>query len=286
MTTPAAEMPLRNATAAALKLDRVSFHYDGVPAVEDVSLCIARGESVALLGANGSGKSTLLRILNGLASPSSGVFRAYGEDIAERALKDEATSHRFRRRVGFVFQNADAQLFCATVREELAFGPLQMNLPAGEVESRIADVAAMLEIDPLLDRPPFQLSGGEKRKVAIGSVLAINPDVILLDEPTTGLDPRSQMWLIELLATLCDVGKTIVSATHDLDIVTEIADRAVILGEDHRIAADGPSAELLADRDLLLRVNLIHEHSHFHQGEKHTHAHHHAGPHEHNHHDA
>src|SRR5207248_4787413 len=132
------------------------------------------------------------KILNGLVHPRSGAFRAFGEEISERSLRDEARASLFRQRVGFVFQNADAQLFSSTVREEIAFGPVQMGLAAREIERRVADLAAMLEIEPLLDRPTFRLSGGEKKKVAIASVMAINPEVILLDEPTNGLDPRSQ----------------------------------------------------------------------------------------------
>jgi cobalt/nickel transport system ATP-binding protein len=268
----------------AFELSGVSFAYgEDVPALRDVSLTIARGEKVVLLGANGSGKSTLLKILNGLLHPTSGAFRAFGEEITERALRDEAVAHRFRRRVGFIFQNSDAQLFSATVRDEIAFGPLQMGLTPGQVEQRIADVATMLDIARLLDRPPFRLSGGEKKKVALASILVINPEVILLDEPTGGLDPRSQRWLVELLMTLHGAGKTLVTATHDLDIVSEIADRAVVMNEEHAIEAAGHPCDILEDTELLLRVNLIHEHTHWHEGHRHSHPHFHGGDHAHEH---
>jgi len=196
------------------ELDHVSFAYeDSGPALCDVSLSITRGERVAVLGANGSGKSTLLRLLDGLVFPATGCVRAFGEALSERALRDEAQARRFRRRVGLVFQNADAQLFSTSVREEIAFGPLQLGLDREQVATRVADVAGMLGLDGLLERPPFRLSGGEKKKVAIASVLVVNPEVILLDEPTAGLDPRTQGWLLDLLAELHRLGKTLVSAS-------------------------------------------------------------------------
>lgn len=268
----------------AFQLSRVSYAYEGVlPALKDISLHVERGEKVALLGANGSGKSTLLKLMNGLVHPMTGTVAAFGEEINERALRDEALVHRFRRRVGFVFQNADAQLFCATVREEIAFGPLQMEMSQAEVARRIEDVAAMLGITPLLERPPYRLSGGEKKKVALASVLVINPEAILLDEPTGGLDPRSQRWLVDLLVTLHRAGKTLVTATHDLSIVPEIADRVFVLNEQHSIERVGAPREVLADMELLVGVNLIHEHGHYHGTLYHSHPHHHGGEHEHEH---
>ncbi|MCC6728711.1 MAG: ABC transporter ATP-binding protein [Chthonomonadales bacterium] len=265
-------------------LERVSFAYpESPPVLRDLSLCVARGEQVAILGANGSGKSSLLRLLDALVYPSAGRFVAFGEEVTEAALRDQETSRRFRRRVGLVFQNADAQLFCPTVREDLAFGPLQLGLSPAEVERRVADVAAMLGMGALLDRAPFHLSGGEKRKAAIGGVLAANPDVLLLDEPTSGLDPRSQWWLVETLQALGRAGKTIVLATHDLELVPLVTSRAVILGEDHALLADAEPEALLGDRDLLLGANLIHAHSHRHGTIEHVHTHHHAGDHAHEH---
>ena len=268
----------------AFTLSNVSYAYgEGVVALRDVSLTIARGEKVAILGANGCGKSTLIKLLDGLLHPQSGTFTAFGEPVTETALRDEAFAYRFRRRVGFIFQNSDAQLFSPTVREEIAFGPLQMGLSREEIERRLADVVALLGIGRLLDRPPFQLSGGEKKKVAIASTLVVNPDVILLDEPTNGLDPRSQRWLVELLVALHAAGKTLVTATHDLSIVPEIADRALVFGEDHTLLAEGSSSAILADIPLLLRVNLIHEHWHRHGSLFHSHSHHHDAEHDHTH---
>ncbi len=243
-------------------------------ALDGVSFEVRPGEKVALLGANGCGKSTLLKILDGLIFPDAGSFEAFGQAVTEENLQDEGFSMGFRSRVGFIFQNSDAQVFSPSVREEVAFGPLQLGWTKEKVEERIGDVMAMLEIEGLADRAPFQLSGGEKKRVAIASVLVMNPDVLLFDEPTAALDPRTQEWLTELIAELGRAGKTIVLATHDLDVLDVIADRCLVFSEEHRVVGMGTPSEVLADRDLLLRVNLIHEHSHIHVAEgEHAHEH-------------
>jgi cobalt/nickel transport system ATP-binding protein len=241
-----------------------------------VSFSVSRGEKVALLGANGCGKSTLLKVLDGLVFPDSGSLHAFGEPVTEDTLNDEQFSKGFRSRVGFIFQNSDAQVFSPTVREEIAFGPLQLGWDRAKVEGRIADTLAMLEIEDLADRAPFQLSGGEKKRVAIASVLVMNPEVLLFDEPTAALDPRTQQWLVELIAELNRSGKTIVLATHDLDVLEVVADRCLVFSEDHRLVAEGSPGKVLADRDLLLSVNLIHEHSHVHLDDPSEHAHEHG----------
>ncbi len=253
----------------------------GVEALAAVDLQVDRGERLAVLGANGSGKSTLLKVLAGLVEPTGGTVEAFGARIDGGALGDEAVAQGFRRRVGMVFQSADAQLFSPTVRDEVAFGPLHLGLPRDEVAGRVDDTLGMLGLRDLAERPPYNLSGGEKKKVALACVLSINPEVLLLDEPTNGLDPRTQEWLIELLGQLHLAGKTIVLATHQLDVLGRLADRALVLGEDHRPAADGPLAAVLADRELLLSVNLIHEHAHHHGALLHSHPHAHPPGHEH-----
>jgi cobalt/nickel transport system ATP-binding protein len=259
---------------AVFRLTAVGYQYGpGVEALAGIDLTIDPGERLAILGANGSGKSTLLKVLAGLAEPTQGEVAAFGERISGGALSDEAVAERFRRRVGMVFQSADAQLFNPTVRDEVAFGPLHLDLPHDEIVGRVEDTLAMLGLGALAERAPYNLSGGEKKKVALASVLSINPEVLMLDEPTNGLDPRTQEWLIELLATLNRAGKTIVVATHQLDVLERLVDRAVVLGEDHRPAADGPLSDVLADRDLLLAVNLIHEHAHHHGALLHSHSH-------------
>jgi cobalt/nickel transport system ATP-binding protein len=229
------------------------------PALDGVSLRVGHGETVALLGANGCGKSTLLKLLDGLLFADSGTFTAFGEEVTEEKLEDEQFNQGFRSRVGFVFQNSDAQVFSPSVREEIAFGCLQLGLDRHVANERVDDVLAMLGIADLADRAPFQLSGGQKKRVAIASVLVMNPEVLLFDEPTAALDPRTQFWLIELLEQLRAAGKTIVLATHDLDTLPDLADRCVVFDEQHRIAADAPTADVLADRALLLSANLIHE---------------------------
>jgi len=240
----------------------VSYAYLGrFPALDRVSLEVARGERVALLGANGCGKSTLLKVLDGLLAPDAGTFTAFGAQVTEDRLEDEQFNRGFRSRVGFIFQNSDAQVFSPTVREEIAFGPLNMALPRDLVEARVADTLAMLEIGDLADRAPYQLSGGQKKRVAIASVLVMNPEVLLFDEPTAALDPRTGQWLTELIVDLHEAGKTIVLATHDLATLDVLADRCVVFSEDHRIVAEGPPADVLGRTDLLLGVNLIHERS-------------------------
>ena len=250
----------RRAADEVFSCEDVHYSYlERFPALEGVSFSVSRGEKVALLGANGCGKSTLLKILDGLIFPDSGSFHAFGQPVTEDNLEDEQFSMGFRSRVGFIFQNSDAQVFSPTVREEIAFGPLQLGWKRKKVERRIDDVLGMLDIEGLADRAPYQLSGGEKKRVAIASVLVMNPEVLLFDEPTAALDPRTQQWLIDLIVELNQAGKTIVLATHDLDCLDVLADRALVIAEDHTLAADAPPADLLADRDLLLAVNLIHE---------------------------
>jgi cobalt/nickel transport system ATP-binding protein len=258
---------------ALLVAEHVSYSYlERFPALVDVSVSVGRAEKVALLGANGCGKSTMLKLLDGLLFPDGGRYTAFDSEVTEDHLEDEQFSQGFRSRVGFVFQNSDAQVFSPTVREEIAFGPLNMGLGRDEAAARVDDTLAMLGIAALADRPPYQLSGGQKKRVAIASVLAMNPEVLLFDEPTAALDPRTQEWLIDLVVQLNDAGKTIVLATHDLDTLERLADRCIVFSEDHRVAGEGPTAQILGDDELLVSVNLVHEHAHTHTGVVHSHA--------------
>ena len=234
------------------------------PALADVSLTVRRGEKVALLGANGCGKSTLLKVLDGLLFPDAGSYRAFGAVVTEQHLEDQQFSEGFRSRVGFVFQNSDAQVFSSNVRDEIAFGPLNMAMPLDQVKRRVDDTLELLDIADIADRAPYQLSGGQKKRVAIGSVLVMNPEVLIFDEPTAALDPRTQHWLMELIVELNRAGKTIVLATHDLATLETLADRCAVFSEEHRIVAEGTPEEILGDRRLLLSVNLIHHHTHRH----------------------
>jgi cobalt/nickel transport system ATP-binding protein len=256
---------------------------DGLVALDGVCLTIKAGEKVAILGANGSGKSTLLKLLDGLYFPSAGELLAFGEPVTEKALQEEERAFAFRRRVGLLFQDSDVQLFSPTVWDEVAFGPLQLGLGQERLEERVEAVLDFLGIRSLAERPPYRLSGGEKKKVALASVLVLEPEVLLLDEPTANLDPRTQSSLIELLIRLNAEGRTIITATHDLDIVEEIADWVYILGEGHRFVAQGRPREMLAQRELLLATNLVHEHRHRHDGAVHAHPHPHHTYHDHEH---
>jgi len=195
-------------------------------------------------------------------------------------------AREFRQKVGLLFQNPDAQLFCPTVEEELAFGPLQLGLPEEQIERRVSDVLTLVGIEPLRHRSPQSLSGGEKKKVALAALLTCGPRVILMDEPSASLDPRTQQWLARFLQTLQSRGVTLILSSHDLGFVAETTDRALILSEDHRLVYDGPVAAALRDLDLLLSVNLIHAHAHAHNGLIHPHPHLHEIWHNHPHPDA
>jgi len=271
--------------ATIFDLRNVSYSYVGnIDALKDITLKIERGEQVSIIGSNGSGKSTLLAILDGLVYPTAGDFYAFGNLVdpdAFEAISDNEFRSYFRTKVGFVFQNSDVQLFSPTVYEEIAFGPLQLGLSLDEVKSRVEDVLEMMQIGKLRDRSPHTLSGGEKKKVCIASVLVNNPDVLLLDEPSAGLDPRTQLWLIELLQELGGAGKTVITATHDLEIMDQISKRSIVIGEDHRIKMDRDSESVLSDYELLLSSNLVHEHTHLHGKLVHEHLHVHGKEHTH-----
>ena len=241
----------------------VCYEYEGKQtALEDVSFTVEAGESLAILGANGSGKSTLLKLLDGLYFPSSGSIRAFGSPLTEAALRDDKFNFAFRRRVGLIFQDSDVQLFSPSVLDEVAFAPLQLGLPRAEVNRRVDAALEALRIEKLRDRAPHRLSGGEKRRVALASLLTLQPEVWLMDEPTTGLDPRSQSWLVEFILEQRDLGKTIITATHDLGIAEQIATKIYVFSEDHEIVASGAAEEILSEHELLHRCNLGHYHMH------------------------
>lgn len=268
------------------RLEEVSYAYEGRDlALDHVSLVVHEGESVVLLGSNGSGKSTLLLLLDGLIAPTTGSIRAFGSPLSPDVLRDEAANAAFRRRVGLVFQDPDVQLFSPSVGDEVAFAPLQLGLSRDDVARRVDDTLESLRIVKLRDRPPHRLSGGEKRRVALASVLSLMPEVYLLDEPTSGLDPRSQSWLLDFILDQRQSGKTIVTATQDLSIVDDVADRVFVLDEDHRLVGQGAPQAILANEALLLACNLVHAHRHRHltAGEPHAHAHLHPPLHDHTH---
>lgn len=256
-----------------IELLNVTYSYSGMPALKNISLNISKGEAIALMGPNGSGKSTILKLLNGIIFPDSGSYKFNGEEITRKKLQDTGFSKEFHQKIGFVFQNSDTQLFCADVYDEIAFGPRQMGLTENEVDKRVNDCLELLGIQDFKHRPPYHLSGGEKRKVAIACVLSLNPEVLVLDEPMNGLDPRTQRWLVEFLIRLNKAGKTLITSTHNLELVQEISSRAVLFDEYHTVAADMSTGKLLEDIELLKRVNLVDEYYHSHDGKDHRHFH-------------
>ena len=263
---------------ATFSLRDACYAYKNISALNEVSLEVRKGERVALLGPNGSGKSTLLRLLSGLSFPQRGEVYFYGEGLTESRFSDEEFSTGFRRRVGIVFQNPDVQLFNASVLEEVAFGPLQMRWPKERVRESVEAALAKLGISGLRDRPPHRLSGGEKKRVALASVLVLDPEVVLLDEPTAGLDPDSQNELIRLLRSWAGSSRTVIISTHDLDTLEDVADRCYILNRGE-LAGEGEPLRVLHDVGLLERTNLLRPHRHVHKsGTTLPHPHVHADP--------
>lgn len=252
--------------ASAFELREISYTYPGdIRGIEIRRLDIPRGRCTMLLGPNGSGKSTLLAILDGLVYPQTGAVTAFGSALSAKALDDERFRRGFRSTVGLVFQDADIQCFSPTVREELAFGPRQQALPEDEVSRRVETALAALGIAPLAERYPYNLSGGEKKRVALASILTLDLDAYLLDEPTANLDPATEGILIDILSELAARGKTLVVATQDLMLARHIGDAAVILGREKRPLFIGPVAQALADTTLLESAGLIHAHAHPHR---------------------
>lgn len=267
---------------ALFVLENVEYAYNEKQvALRNVNLTIQRGERIAILGANGSGKSTLLKILDALYYPTSGTFRALGETVTAETMADEARAFAFRRSVGLVFQDPDVQLFSPSVWEEVTFAPLHLGLARAEVIERSEWALELLDISHLRDRAPYRLSGGEKKKVALASVLSFRPDVWLLDEPTASLDPRSTARLLDFMDDLRRDGKTIITATHDLEIVTEISDRVLVFCGEHEISVEGTPQSVLADEARLIECNLLHQHRHHHGAVEHSHGHLHVSDHHH-----
>ncbi|MDE3195771.1 MAG: ABC transporter ATP-binding protein [Acidobacteriota bacterium] len=264
------------------ELRGVKFTYEAHTALDGVTLRVAQGTRVALLGPNGSGKSTLLRLLDGLHFPAEGEIRFHGEALTPERFEDDRFAFDFRRRVGLVFQNPDVQLFNPTVFDEVAFAPLQLRWPKDEIRARVHEILDRLEILHLRDRAPHQLSGGEKKRVALASVFILDPEVLLLDEPTAALDPRSQSQIIDFLIGWGEGSKTIITATHDLGLVEDIADYCFLMQYGH-VLAEGEPAALLRDQELLTRANLIHAHRHRHGSDLHSHPHTHPHAHPHGH---
>jgi cobalt/nickel transport system ATP-binding protein len=220
----------------------LSFVYpDGTRALDGVSFEVGHGEAIAVVGANGAGKSTLLLHLNGLLSPTEGSVDIGGTPVTKGTLPE------IRRTVGMVFQDPDDQLFMPTVDEDVGFGPVNLGLPPADVEARVVEALGRVDAAHLRERAPYRLSGGEKRAVAIATVLAMQPSILVMDEPSSGLDPRARRRVIGLLGSF---EHTRILATHDLDLAAELCGRVIVMSGG-RVAADGPAREIFSDDALL-----------------------------------
>lgn len=231
-----------------IEADSVSYDYpDGSAGVREVSLEIFEGDRVGLIGANGSGKSTLILLLAGLLRPTKGKIRIFGREIDKKNVEE------IRRKIGVVFQNPDDFLFNPTVRDELLYVPRQLEWSEKEMENAVKEYAEMFGITHLLNKPPFRLSGGEKKKVEIASVLIYKPEVLLLDEPTAYVDGKTRRLILKILE---DFEGTLVIATHELDVAEKLADKFVLLNLEHRIEAAG-GKEILKNEELLEKAGVI-----------------------------
>ncbi len=229
-----------------IQIDQLNYSYpDGKIALQDISLNVNRGEKVSVVGANGAGKSTLLMHLNGVLN-GQGSIRVDGLECIKPNMG------RIRAKVGVVFQNPDDQLFSISVYDDIAYGPRYQGLSREEIEQRVQNALKAVQMESFGDRNPYRLSGGEKKRIAIATVLSMDPDILVFDEPTAGLDPRARRELIQLLQTL---PQTLMIATHDLDLVELLTERMIIMNNG-RIVADGPSRQLLKEEQLLLEHGL------------------------------
>jgi len=217
-----------------IELDRVTFSYspDEDPVLKEFSMQIEQGSCVILRGDNGSGKTTVFRILNGLSFPEKGSYRFNGTEITKEYLKKNEHAKRFHKQIGYLFQNPDLMLFNATVYDEIAFGPRQMGLEETEVEQRVKDCMKLFEVSELSGKAPYHLSGGQKKRVAFAAVMALNPEVLILDEPFAGLDRKTISWMKTFFGELKQNGKTLLIATHDENLPEGLSDQVVDLSPD------------------------------------------------------
>ncbi len=240
-----------------IEIRNVSYNYSDKQALRNVSFHIDKGEKVILLGVNGSGKSTLLKILNGLIFPDNGEYIFNENKIIKSSLRKEKFNTIFRTQVVFQFQNPDVMLFNPTVFDEIAFGLRQLAID--NIDKRVKDWAEKFGISESLNLPPFNLSGGEKQKVCLASLFVLEPDVILLDEPTSNLDPGTTGWFVDFLY---EIDKTVIIATHNLSLASELGERAIVLSPEHNIIFDGDINDILNSDEILIKANLLHTHKH------------------------
>ena len=218
-----------------INLSHISYNYEEVSALNDISLEIYAGELIFFTGPNGCGKFTLFKLLNGLIFPTKGEYYFDNKKIDKNTLQDNLFAKNFHKRIGYIFQNPDVQLFNATVYDEIAFGPRQMNLDEEIIHQRVNELLIYLNIQHLQDRPPYHLSGGEQKKVALAAILALNPDVLMIDEPLNGLDNKTRQWFKEFLMDFIKANKTILISTHEQELLSLPHSRIIKFNDEHTI---------------------------------------------------
>lgn len=218
-----------------INLSHISYNYEEVSALNDISLEIYAGELIFFTGPNGCGKSTLFKLLNGLIFPTKGEYYFDNKKIDKNTLQDNIFAKNFHKRIGYIFQNPDVQLFNATVYDEIAFGPRQMNLDEEIIHQRVNELLIYLNIEHLQDRPPYHLSGGEQKKVALAAILALNPDILMIDEPLNGLDNKTRQWFKEFLMDFIKANKTILISTHEQELLSLPHSRIIKFNDEHTI---------------------------------------------------
>ena len=218
-----------------INLSHISYNYEEVSALNDISLEIYAGELIFFTGPTGCGKSTLFKLLNGLIFPTKGEYYFDNKKIDKNTLQDNIFAKNFHKRIGYIFQNPDVQLFNATVYDEIAFGPRQMNLNEEIIHQRINELLIYLNIQHLQDRPPYHLSGGEQKKVALAAILALNPDILMIDEPLNGLDNKTRQWFKEFLMDFIKANKTILISTHEQELLSLPHSRIIKFNDKHTI---------------------------------------------------
>ena len=218
-----------------INLSHISYNYEEVSALNDISLEIYAGELIFFTGPNGCGKSTLFKLLNGLIFPTKGEYYFDNKKINKNTLQDNIFAKNFHKRIGYIFQNPDVQLFNATVYDEIAFGPRQMNLDEDIIHQRVNELLIYLNIQHLQNRPPYHLSGGEQKKVALAAILALNPDILMIDEPLNGLDNKTRQWFKEFLMDFIKANKTILISTHEQELLSLPHSRIIKFNDEHTI---------------------------------------------------
>ncbi|UCN01294.1 energy-coupling factor ABC transporter ATP-binding protein [Sulfurimonas sp. SWIR-19] len=247
-----------------ITLHNIEFYYEEKKVLHDISLTINKGEKVVLLGSNGSGKSTLLRILAALYFPKKGEYLFHTKKISKKNI-----DKNFRKKVGILFQNPESMIFNPTVKDEIAFSLREFD--EENIDKKVLAISEKFGITHLLDKNPLELSGGEKQKVVLASILVYEPEILLLDEPTAAMDPRTTGWFVDLML---EIETTVIVATHDLSIAYEVSNRAIVLDEKHTMVYDGDIEKLFRDLQTLQKANLIHKHKHRHKKDF-THSHYH-----------